>query len=181
VLVVIVDRDPAGIRERLAALHDELFGPGKTDPLAPTQLEVIDRATDETIQRLIAAGLISTTTRASRPLFPEAEPAATPPLSPEELARAKAHRDQAARRLKMARLLHDGGMSEEARGALLEAILPLGRALAIESRLPEPATLDDALLPPLSHGWKDALPPLRLCVTDPSQSLGLLLESLSKL
>jgi hypothetical protein len=34
VLVVVVDRDAPALRERLTSLHGELFGPGKTDPLA---------------------------------------------------------------------------------------------------------------------------------------------------
>ena len=78
---------PSGV-EKLKSLHWELFGPGKTDPLAPVQLEVIDRATDEAIQRLIAAGLIGGTTRATRPLLPPANPAEAAPLSPEEQAKA---------------------------------------------------------------------------------------------
>jgi superfamily II DNA/RNA helicase len=158
VLVVIVDRDPAQWRERLTSLHGELFGPGKTDPLAPTQLEVLDRATDDAIQRLIAAGLISRTTRASRPLFP-AEDASTPtPRSAEELAKAKAHRERATRKLNMARVLGEGGFAEEARPALLEAIHAFGRALAVEARLPEPSGVNDALTASLSHQWREALP-----------------------
>ena len=45
----------------------------------------------------------------------------------------------------MARLLGEGGLDEETRTAMLEAVLPLSRALAIENRLPEPGQLDDAL------------------------------------
>jgi len=164
----------------LAALHGELFGPGRTDPLAPTQLEIIDRATDEAIERLIAAGLISRTTRASRPLLPGEEAVSPPPLSAEEQARAKGHRELAGRKLKMARLLGEGGLAEEARAALLEAIHPLGRALAIEARLPEPPTLDDTLLPPLSHGWKDALPVLRAFAADAAQPWQPALDFLGK-
>jgi len=166
VLVVIVDREPAQWQEKLKSLHSELFGPGKTDPLAPTQLEVIDRATDETIQRLIAAGLISKTTRASRPLFPAEEPAGSTPLSAEEQAKAKTHRDRAARKLKMARVLGNTGFADEARPALLEAIHAIGCGLAVESRLPEPPELKDALMPPLSHQWKEALPAITGFVQD---------------
>jgi hypothetical protein len=68
----------------------------------------------------------------------------------------------------MARLLGGGELLEEARAALLDAAQSLGRALAVESRSPEPATLDDALLPPLSHGWKEALTSLRGFVADPT-------------
>jgi superfamily II DNA or RNA helicase len=162
VLYVVVDRDAAQWREKLNSLHEEYFGPGRWDPLAPVRLEVIDRATDEALQRLIDAGLLAKTTRASRPLWPDQiADVAPPPLSDAEREKAAAHRQLAARKLKMARLLGDGGLADEARSALLEAVQPLACALAIENRLPEPASADQALLPPLSTCWKDALAPLR--------------------
>jgi len=52
-------------------------------------------------------------------------------------------------------------LAEEARAALLETMLELGQALAVERRLPEPPKLEDALQPPVSHGWGEALPMLR--------------------
>ncbi|MCW5555567.1 MAG: DEAD/DEAH box helicase [Verrucomicrobiae bacterium] len=162
VLYVVVERDAAQWQPRLAELHQDFFGPGKSDPLAPVQLEVVDRATHEALERMATAGLISLTTRACRPLFPEPESGSAPlPLSAEERARADAHRSQAARKLKMARLLGGGDLPEEARAALLDAALALGRALAVETRLPEPPTFAETLLPPLSHCWQDALTLLR--------------------
>ena len=44
--------------------------------------------------------------------------------------------------------------------ALLDAIHQMGTALALEQRLPEPGALNDALQPPVAHGWGDALPVL---------------------
>src|SRR5439155_15309753 len=70
VLYVVVDRDAPQWREKLGSLHEEYFGPGQSDPLAPVRLEVIDRATDDALQRLIELGLVSRTTRAARPLWP---------------------------------------------------------------------------------------------------------------
>ncbi len=180
VLVVIVERDAPSLRERLEGLHRELFGPGQTDPLAPTQLEVIDRATDEALERLIAAGLVSRTTRATRPLLPDTKTAGPPPLSPEEQARAKAHREQGARKLKAARLLAEGGLDEEARAALLAAILPLAQAPAVENHLPEPATVVDAVVPPLSHQWEDAAPLVRGFLANPNEPLQPALECLAR-
>ncbi len=169
VLYVVVDRDAGQWRARLNDLHGDFFGPGLSDPLSPVQLEVVDRATHEALERLTAAGLISITTRANRPLFPEPEAGSSPPpLSPEEQAKAAGHRTHATRKLKMAGLLGGGELLEEARAALLDAAQSLGRALAVESRSPEPTTLDDALLPPLSHCWKEALTPLRQFVADPA-------------
>jgi hypothetical protein len=168
VIVAVVDRDPGLWRAKLEPLHAELFAPGKTDPLAPVQLEVIDRATDEALQRLIAAGLISKTTRAARPLLPSQDEAASAPLSAAELAKAKAHRDRATRKLQMACVLGDSGFADEARPALLAAIHEFGRALAVQARQPEPPELADALQPPLSHVWSDALSLLRDFVRESS-------------
>jgi hypothetical protein len=149
VLYVIVESQAALHRPRLEALHAELCA--ELESVAPVRLEVIDRATHEALERLIAAGLIAPVSRAARPLHPVAETPAA--LSAEELAKSRAHRDLAARKFKMARLLAEGGMTEEARPPLLDAALALGRALAIEARLPEPDTIGEALLPPLAAAW----------------------------
>lgn len=181
VLYIVVERDAREWRERLNTLHHDFFGPGQSDPLAPVHLEVVDRATHEALERLAAAGLLTLTTRGSRPLFPEPEAAPNPPpLSAEEKTKAGAHRNCAARKLKMARLLGDGGLTEEARSPLLDAALALARALAVEARLPEPASLDDALFPPLSHRWKEALPALRSFAADPAQPWQAVIAALEK-
>ena len=162
VIYVVVERDAPQSRDQLASVHDEYFGPGRWDPLAPARLEVVDRATDEALQRLIDAGLLARTMRASRALWPpEPSPAGPPPLSPAELEKLAASHQLAARKLKMARVLDQAGLDQEARAALLEGLLPLGCALAVKNRLPEPAALKDLLLPPISHCWQEALSLLR--------------------
>jgi hypothetical protein len=177
-LVVVVEQDSAQWRQNLAAVHADLFGPGKTDPLAPVQLEVIDRATDEAIQRLIAAGLIARTTRAVRPLFPEADGAGAVPLSAEELAKAKSLRERAGRKLKMARVLGEGGFTEEARPVLLDATLGFACALAVEHRITEPSELKDALQQPLANCWTNALPVINQFVQETASDLKPLLKCL---
>jgi hypothetical protein len=180
VLYVVVERDAAQYREQLRSLHEEYFGPGQWDPLSPVRLEVIDRTTDEALQRLIDAGLLAKTTRATRPLWPaNTAETAPPPLTAAELEKLSAHRQRAARKLKMARVLCDAGLSEEARAALLDAVPSLGCALALQHRFPEPASLDDALLPPLSPCWKEALPLLREFTTDSARPCQALLEALT--
>jgi superfamily II DNA or RNA helicase len=182
VLYVVVERDAAQWREQLNALHQDYFGPGQSDPLAPVRLEVIDRATDEALQRLFEAGLAARTTRATRPLWPlEAGPGLPASLSDAERAKAAAHRQRAARKLKMAAVLAGGELPEEARAALLDAVLPLGCALAVENRLPEPASLQDALLPPLGLVWKDTLSILRAFVQDASQPVAAAAAALEKI
>jgi len=167
VLMVVVDREAANWREALQTLHGDLYGPGKTDPLAPVQLEVIDRATDEALQRLIAAGLISPTTRAARQLFPGPDNAGDT-LSAEARTRAKIQRERATRKLKLARVLGEGGFGEEARPALLEAIQALAIALAVENRISEPADLKDAVVAPLAQLWAGDLPALKRFVQEPA-------------
>jgi hypothetical protein len=181
VLYVVVDGNAAGWRPELEALHAEYFGPDQGDPLAPVRLEVVDRATDEALERLMAAGLIATTTRASRPLLPaDAGEAGALPLSAAEREKAGAYREQAARKLKMARLLGEGGLPEEARSALLESFLLLGRALAVEARLPEPDSAATALLPPLSLCWQEALAPARGFLDDVAGPWALAAEALAR-
>jgi hypothetical protein len=159
----------------LAALHAELCA--DLESVAPVRLEVLDRATHEALERLIAAGLIASVSRAARPLHPVAETPA--PLTAEELARAKEQRDLAARKLKMARLLADGGMADEARGPLLEAALTVSRALAVENRLPEPGVLEDAFLPPLAAAWGASVVSLRDFMSQPSASGEALIQALN--
>jgi hypothetical protein len=161
VLYVVVDRDAANWRESLNSLHGEYFANGHKDPLAPVRLEVIDRATDEALQRLIETGLVARTTRATRPLWPEETGSAAAELAPEQKQKALDYRARAARKLKAARALHDAGLADEACAALLEAVPALGRALAVEQRLPEPGSLNDCLVSPLAFCWKQALPVLR--------------------
>jgi hypothetical protein len=180
VLLVVVEGNAAQHRARLAELHEEFFGHGKSDPLAPVRLEVVDRATDEALQRLIAVGLIQPTTRARRPLGSATEAPTSPVLSPEELAKTRDHRAGAGRKLRMARLLGEGGLHEEARSSLFEATLCLGRALAVKHRLPEPAGVDDVLLAPLSHYWQGALSQLRDFASDAAQPWQPVAECLEK-
>ncbi|MGO8675946.1 MAG: DEAD/DEAH box helicase [Limisphaerales bacterium] len=182
VIYVVVERDALQSRTQLASLHDEYFGPGRWDPLAPARLEVVDRATDDALQRLIDAGLLARTMRASRPLWPpEPAQAAPPPLSPAELEKLAAHRQLAARKLKMARVLSQAGLDAEARAALLDGLLPLGCALAVENRLPQPAALKDLLLPPLSPCWQEALSLLRDFNGNPAQPCQPVIAAIEKL
>jgi len=168
VLVVVVERDANQYRARLDSLHAELFGQEKTDPLAPVQLEVLDRATDEAIQRLIAAGLIAKTTRAARPLFPTEENSEAAPLSAEEKAQSAAHRDRARRKLKLATVLATSGFEDEARPALLDAIQATGCMFAVEQRVPVPAEPSQVILPPIARCWAESLAAVKSFLENPS-------------
>ncbi len=179
VVVAVVDRDSGLWQPRLAGLHEELFG-RDADPMSPVSLEVIDRATDEALQRLISAGLIAPATRAVRELYPSGKEGAVE-LSDEERQKAQAHRLQAGRKLKMARLLGGGGLIEEEREALLHSALLLAKAFAVEKRCPEPAALSDTLLPPASLPWGEVLPVIRDYAAEASAPSAPVAEALQSL
>jgi hypothetical protein len=128
---------------------------------------LIDRTADETIQRLIAAGLICKTARAARLLFPGRDNAESVALSAEERTKAKIHRERATHKLKMAQVLGEGGFGEEARRSLLEAIHTFACAMVVEHRLSEPPELKDALQAPIPHCWAEALPVLKTFIQEP--------------
>ena len=149
VMLVVVEKEAAQWRERLRPVHDEYFAGG--DPLTPVRLEVVDRETHAAIERLVAAGLLAPTARPVRPLFPKpSEPAGPPPLTDAERAHVAALRGQAARKLRAAMLLGEGGLADEARPPMLEAIHLHARALAVTHHQSEPADLAAALLPPFA-------------------------------
>lgn len=159
-LLVVVDRNADLWREQLRTLHGDLFGPGKTDPLAPVELQVIDRATSEALLTLEANGLIARTVRATRHLHPSPEAAATA-LSPEDQRAIEEAKTTARRKLKAARLLLAEDLAVESIPPLRDAILHLGKAMAIRQRLPAPDTPEEALAPPLLVAWGEWSTPLR--------------------
>ena len=161
VLCVVVDCSLELVTPELVSLHGDLFGAGKTDSLAPVELLVIDRATDEALRRLMAAGLVTSTTRATRPLVVGSVVNVPPPLSEEERARCAAHRAQSSRRLEMSELLQRANFRDESVAPLCDAILALGRALAVEHRLPVPTEIAQITLAPLSAHWGGALNEIR--------------------
>jgi hypothetical protein len=182
VLVVVVDRDLALWQEKLRSAHEELFGRRDSDPLAPVQLEVIDRATDEALRRVAEAGLIAPSARATRALYPiDGEGAGAPALSESERAEALCHHRQAERKLKIGRVLIDGELREEARDALLEALLWLGKVLAVRNRLPVPTELHEALQPPLTLYWGEAISPIQEFAAHVSSSLAPVPDILQKM
>jgi superfamily II DNA or RNA helicase len=165
VLIVVVERDAASWIERLRPIHEQLFAGRQSDSLAPVQLEVLDRATADALDRLAEAGLIHKTIRATRHLYPDLTSTAAP-LTDEESAQATAYRERAARKLKMARVLAAEELHEESRIALREAVLYQARAFATKARLPEPEKPEDAILPPFSAEWRGQLPVIRKFLED---------------
>ena len=81
----------------------------------------------------------------------------------------------------MGRLLMGGDLNEEARDALSDTVLWLGKALAVENRLPVPAELQEALRPPLALCWGEALYPIQEFASRASSPLALVPDILQKM
>ncbi len=145
VLYVVVEGIAAAAQSSLTALYENRVK--QFAPHAATQLQIVDRATHETIERLIEAGLITRSTRAVRPLYPKGDPG-PPPLSVEEMERSRVQRELAKRKIKMAQLLGAGDLVAEALESIRAGTLALARSFAIDHRLPEPSSFEDALTPP---------------------------------
>jgi hypothetical protein len=180
VLVAVVGADALLWRDKLLSLHKDIFADGQADPLS--RVEVIDRATDEALKRMIEAGLVASATRAIRPLYPrDGDARGAVPLSESEKQKALSHRAKACRKLKMALLLEGGGLMEEAREASLETILFLGRSLAVMNREPEPEQLTDALHAAMSLYWGEALPAISAYVETPASATREVAETLQRI
>jgi superfamily II DNA or RNA helicase len=169
-LVVVVDRGAQEIVEQINDIHVAYFGPGKIDPLAPINLDVIDRATFEALRRLEEQGLIKRTVRATRVI--PADGAAVAALTEEEQRRIEVLQTSALRRLKAARALLGVELADEARDAALEAALSLGKITAIRNGLPHPESSDQLIVAPWNSGWNGAGAALQKIITDPSSNCG---------
>ncbi|MSR65365.1 MAG: DEAD/DEAH box helicase [Verrucomicrobiae bacterium] len=183
VLLVVVERDAMQCEQRLRPMFHELLGTSPADAGASTRLEVIDRATDEALKRLIDAGVLTRTTRAVRSLHPvEDDPTRKKStLTDAERQMIQSLCTQAARKLKVARVLGEAQLAEEARAAVQEAATWIGRALAVQYHFPEPMNLNAALTPPLSLAWAESLARMRSFVADATGAVLPLIESLEEL
>ena len=182
VVYIVVERNADEARVRLQGLQERYFGNRVGDPLAPVHCEVVDRATDEALQRMTSLGLISPRTRGNRLLFPSIQGSEEKPvLSSSEQEELQTHQDLFARRLKVGRLLFSGGMGDEACSAVSEAVLALARAEAVQRRFERPSELGDALTSVWTHVWGDRFPVLQAFVQQPAAMCETILESLSRI
>lgn len=147
-----------------------------------TRLEVIDHATAEALDRLEKAGLIAPTCRSSRPLISNgsSEEEQQPALSEEALATIKTCRENAARKLKMARVLTDADLMEEARPPLQEAAVQIMQALAVFHRVEEPGDLYESLKLPFSFHWGESLSVLKEFIEDEQTDLKAVADALDR-
>ncbi|MGH7943926.1 MAG: DEAD/DEAH box helicase [Opitutaceae bacterium] len=185
VLVLVVDRDAEAWQPRLAELQAGLLAGGgdagrggaNGDSRSALRLEVLDRATAQALERLEAAGLIHSCVRATRHLHP-AGPAAGTLLTDEEKTRAADLRRQAAKKLKLAKILLAEELDDDARDALRESIRLGGCAFAVEERAMQmPATVAAAFAPPLSYRWGEAAAKLEPIASGGASPLAPLIEA----
>jgi len=117
----------------LESLHRETDWRGNVPAL-----HILDQHTWDAIQQLVASGLLTLNTRATRPLAGEAA-IAPPALTAEQLQRIADLKAFAAKKEKVARFLIAEDLADEAEPHQQAAAKALAHAHAIENHLPEPA------------------------------------------
>jgi ERCC4-related helicase len=142
-LVITIDGNPAQIKERVDAIATDLFD-------ASHDIEILDRQTAETLQRLIDSGLLQQTGQTT-PLYPAPEP---PKLSEKTKARMAELRAEAERNISMASLLIENGFADGAIAPLQAAVHQLTVFPTLEKGLPEPVKTDVDF----SNVWKHPVP-----------------------
>jgi superfamily II DNA or RNA helicase len=175
-LVVVVDRNAQEISEGIQEVHAGLFGPGKSDPLAPVTLDIIDRATYDTLSRLEELGLIKRTVRATRVI--PAHEATAAALTEENKRRIEELKATAGRRLKAARALLGADLADEARSPALDAALSIGKIAAIRNGFPHPESLEQLMAPPWVLTWNGVGAKLKKVIEDPAYHCGEVVEHL---
>jgi SNF2 family DNA or RNA helicase len=151
VLLAVVQGAAAEQRPHLEALLADTPWRGPHPPL-----HVLDAVAWETLQSLAAAGLLTLHARATRPLLDQEAGAVPPALSAELQTRLESLRTLMRRKSRAAQALLSADLPEEALLPLRDASLASAQAAAIARRLPEPATLSEALRPPLGNTWPPA-------------------------
>jgi hypothetical protein len=139
----------------LNVLRENFFPVGESGTPS-CDVEVIDRATQEAIERMVKAGLLQRVEGVRRDLL--AVDVAPPPLTDEERTRRDAAVAQAERLLRRAQVLGDADFPEEAEASLRESLLPMAIARALGERWPVPTTDQDLLTDRWITNWGAAYP-----------------------
>ncbi len=154
-IAIVVDRDAEAWKPRLEQLHQQMFK--NEGPEEPTRLLVMDRATLTALESLQAAGLITRSERASRPL--DGSTPATPPANPlteEERQRMASIAPGLEHRLKVARALIAADLRADAAAPLAESLLYACAILSIRNRVAPPQGREDLTRRPWVELWSDA-------------------------
>jgi len=160
--IIVVSEHVAHARAPwMETLRDEFFPSLDGNPPSH-QVDILDRATFDAIERLVKAGLLQRTDTARRDLLDvTTTPAGPPPLTAEQEAQLKEATARAERCLRRAQVLGNADFPEEALTSLRDSLLPMATARAIRERWPIPATHADLLSDPWPTRWSTAFPALQ--------------------
>ncbi len=131
-VLAVVDGPPEQFE---SILQKSLTGSFSADDERPS-LDVVDRGTFETIQRLIGAGHLRPVSETARRLYESPELAAETPARPNRHAEAQKIFDPAHRKLEMSELLWNNGFTSEAWPALRNVVDISLRTLACLREIP---------------------------------------------
>jgi hypothetical protein len=180
ILIVVVERDAVGWRERLKPAYEKLLGNSHLAAPEDARWQVVDRSTEEAICRLCDTGLLQMKIRATRHLHPGVQKSAVQ-LTDEERVCFDSHRTRFKRKLKMGRILAAEELLDEAREAIGEAILSAARASAVQTRLPEPEKLEETILPPLTACWGESQKLIQHFLLESNHEIGPIIQVLEGL
>jgi hypothetical protein len=140
----------------------------------------MDTGTWNALQQLVATGMITIHTRATRPLLPADGQTALPSLTNEQEQQVDNLRAIAQKKARAAGTLFAADLPEEALPHLQAAVLAFAQAWAIQNHWAEPGKLADTLRPPYDQAWPaEHLPAVRtLPENSPTFSLAPLAEFL---
>ena len=167
VVLVVLDGDAAAV----AAERERLAGEAQGDvPRDAPRIEVLDRATHQTIERLTEAGLLHATTEMQSEMVRSsllADPAEA--IRRQRLAQCTEWLGGAERKLRMAMLLSQGGFAEEAMPALSECLelarnaQATMRGEAVAGDLPGPGAprVAEVVAEPVQHSVEQMLAEVR--------------------
>jgi hypothetical protein len=146
--LVVVDRDAEQLAGVVQRLHAEAHG---KEPAGP--VEVLDRVTYETIQRLEKLGWVKLASGAEAELHRSAG-LKRPGPSPEERRRNRATElaGEAGKKLRMGRLLAEGGFPSEALAPVRDAVELALRALAVLCGIEAAGASSDPVAAAVLHG-----------------------------
>ena len=129
----------------------------------PPTLQIMDTGTWDALQQLVATGMITIHTRATRPLLPADGRKAPPSLTNEQEQQLGNLRAIAQKKARAARTLLAADLPEEALPHLQASVLAFAQAWAIQNHWAEPGKLEDALRPPYEQAWPaEHLPAVRI-------------------
>ena len=122
-------------------------------------VEVVGRATYDTVKRLLERGVLTEPADTVRPLYLRGRGLAQPKLAPDsDKARALELRRRAALAYRRARQLLASLSFEAARQPLEESVVLLAQAYAAQRRLGEPQSVRQAVSAAFTGLWGDTLP-----------------------